>query len=530
MKTLRLLLLCCATIAFMPVHAQVDDQEEDLLKELNDKMDRDTANFTTYAASTFRRFYAYLDSLDKDYAQHLAKQWKPISYGGIVHRLRERKKLPVAAPDEEAPKQLQVLKGANVVTLRKRKSQPMPPLNIKETSHGKGYHSFEFYGTPLHVRWGRAKAFRFQGELNSQEVARAYNFFSKLEYKNLLYDCLMLRKQFRLCDWAYYQMLGKLGETIFGRNTNEAVFMQGMLFGKSGYAIRYAIDKAQKCLHLLCSVDGVVINNPFYTVDGQKYYLFEKTDKMELEFCPKEYKGEQLMSLEIGESPQLKQKLSDERMIRAKKYSITVRSRVNHNLIDFYASYPSSYKDEDIMTRWAYYAETPASKELREIIYPQLRSKLTGLPPLTAANMLLRWVQPPTSENDADGQEGLPYGYDDSVWNIDRAFFAEETLYYPLSDCEDHAILFSRLVRDLLKLDVALVYYPKRIDQQGKEVTSHLATAICFESTDIKGTAYDIDGRAFVVADPTMPRGMVGVEPLEYRDIDHKLVKLKVLK
>ena len=57
-------------------------------------------------------------------------------------------------------------------------------------------------------------------------------------------------------------------------------------------------------------------------------------------------------------------------------------------------------------------------------------------------------------------QTGLTYGYDSEVWGCDRAFFAEETLYYPFCDCEDRAILLSRLVRDLLGLETILVYYP----------------------------------------------------------------------
>ena len=37
------------------------------------------------------------------------------------------------------------------------------------------------------------------------------------------------------------------------------------------------------------------------------------------------------------------------------------------------------------------------------------------------------------------------YGYDDEIWGKDRLFFADETIHYPFSDCEDRAILFSRL-------------------------------------------------------------------------------------
>ncbi|MBQ7495556.1 MAG: hypothetical protein IJT75_07425, partial [Bacteroidaceae bacterium] len=85
----------------------------------------------------------------------------------------------------------------------------------------------------------------------------------------------------------------------------------------------------------------------------------------------------------------------------------------------------------------------------------------------------------------------LTYKYDEDVWGHDRAFFAEETLYYPFADCEDRSILFSRLVRDLLGLKVVLVYYP-----------GHLATAVHF-TTDVKGDYLTHNGERYTICDPT---------------------------
>lgn len=84
------------------------------------------------------------------------------------------------------------------------------------------------------------------------------------------------------------------------------------------------------------------------------------------------------------------------------------------------------------------------------------------------------------------------------MWGHDRAFFAEETLYYPFCDCEDRSILFSRLVRDLLGIDVALIYYP-----------GHLATAVHFDA-EVKGNAVMIGNARFVVCDPTYIGAPVG--------------------
>ena len=160
---------------------------------------------------------------------------------------------------------------------------------------------------------------------------------------------------------------------------------------------------------------------------------------------------------------------------------------VNKNLIDFYETYPTSSLGENFMTRWSMYANTPLDASLKEQLYPVLREELKGYSELEAVERLLNWVQ-----------TGFVYEYDEQVWGHDRAFFAEETLYYPSCDCEDRSILLSRLVRDLLGLKTVLVYYP-----------GHLALAVRFNE-DVKGDFLTLNGNRFVVCDPTYINARVG--------------------
>ena len=113
--------------------------------------------------------------------------------------------------------------------------------------------------------------------------------------------------------------------------------------------------------------------------------------------------------------------------------------QVNKNLIDFYNTCPTSEINDNFMTRWAMYANTPMEQEVQKQLYPIFQEKIASLNERDAVDKLLNWVQ-----------TALVYEYDDKVWGHDRAFFAEETLFYPYCDCEDRAILFTRIVRDLL--------------------------------------------------------------------------------
>ena len=112
-------------------------------------------------------------------------------------------------------------------------------------------------------------------------------------------------------------------------------------------------------------------------------------------------------------------------------------------------------------------------------------------------------------------QTGFEYEYDDKVWGHDRAFFAEETLYYPYCDCEDRAILYSRLVRDLLGLDVVLVYYP-----------GHMCTAVNFPD-GAHGDYVVLDGKPFTISDPTYIGAPIGAT---MPGMDNKRAKVILLK
>ena len=132
------------------------------------------------------------------------------------------------------------------------------------------------------------------------------------------------------------------------------------------------------------------------------------------------------------------------------------------------------------------------------------KNAIVGKSEQEAANILINFVQ-----------TAFTYGYDDKIWGGDRPFFADETIYYPYSDCEDRAILYSRLVRDLMGLDVVLLYYP-----------GHLATAVHFK-TDIPGDYLLVNGIRYLVCDPTFIGANIGRTMPDVSNDEAKVVLLK---
>lgn len=394
---------------------------------------------------------------------------------------------------------------------KKKEEQKDKKKNKKKSSKEEAepiepYHTFTFYGTEYKVRLEpKHISFRLPN-LYPETIAKQWEKFSvkigkdveqaeKSRCTNLLYDCLMLRKEYDLCDWAYLNMLYQMSASFLGKGTNEATFMTAFLYCQSGYKIRMASSEQGK-LYILVASDYFIYDNPPFDINGVLYFAFlpDIEDKsiaktLRLNVCQAALQDEQTLSLLIPYTPKLeivKTQARELTSLHNKEMKASVST--NKNRVDFFNNYPSASVGGNFMTRWAMYANTPLSEEVKAEFYPTLKESIKGCSKAKAVSILLEFCQ-----------SAFEYKLDEEVWGDDRAFFAEETLYYPYSDCEDRSILFSRLVRDLVGLDVLLVYYP-----------GHLLTAVHFPedaqlAEEVRGEYFSLpcNGRNFVICDPT---------------------------
>ena len=361
------------------------------------------------------------------------------------------------------------------------------------------YVDFDLYGTSLHARFNEKETFKLKN-LTPDGVADVYEKLGSANYNNTIRDCLELRIRHQLNDWAYLNMLQSLASACFP-TPNEATLFMAWIAQQTGYKVRLAIRDDR--LYMLYATEHMIYGRGYYTIDGVDFYVFGE-DVGRLKICNAEYPNEQPISLRITQPMQIAEARSDGRMLKSKRYSdMAFQTDVNKNLLSFYENYPTSSIGGNIMTRWAMYANVPLDATISNSLENELREKLKGMNEKDAMERLLNWVQ-----------TAFVYEYDDKVWGGDRAFFPEETLYYPYCDCEDRSILLSRLVRDLLGLKVVLVYYP-----------GHLAMAVCFNS-DVAGDYIEYNGNRYIVCDPTYIGARVG---MTMPGMDNKQAKVILL-
>lgn len=428
----------------------------------------------------------FRSNANKKYAEFLRQVWEEYKQKPAIPKPKDEKRPPVVMPEEDREKPVKdnPVVIEDVVNPPAPQPQPQPIAPIKESPQPQEKTvAFRFYGTACEVRFPLNGAFSL-AHCDKNTLADAWVKLSEQDYNNTISDCLKLREQHKLCDWAYLNMLKTMSETCLGK-TNEATLLTAYIYCQSGYDMRLGITASQLCL--LYASRHVIYGMGYYALNGKYYYPFEKSGGS-MAICVASYPDERPMNLSISKAMSLAYASTDARAIQSKRYpDITAVVSTNKNMIDFYNTYPSSMIGDDFMTRWAIYANTPMDEETKTNLYANISSALAGLGSKEAAERLLNFVQ-----------TGFVYEYDDKVWGCDRAFFAEETLYYPYCDCEDRSILFSRLVRDLLGLKVILVYYP-----------GHLATAVRFNEV-VNGDYITIGNDRYTICDPTYIGAPIG--------------------
>lgn len=484
----RLLLITFLTFIVAASNAQVD--------EFKQKYD----GFKRHAEEAYNTFR---DKANRQYAEFMKQVWLQYKTLPAIPKPKDEDIPPAVMPEEDREKPIEnkPVPIKDIITPPAPQPQPLPVEPIKEQPQPVEEHvTFRFFGTDCKVRFNNKDKFKLAG-CGFNVLADTWERMSGLEYNNLIRDCLELRTRLRLCDWAYLNMLNAMAEACMGK-TNEATMLMAFVYCQSGYKMRLGISGNK--LYMLYASEHDIYEQRFFNIDGEKFYPFN-CDEERMSICNAAFPKEQALSLMITQTQALAQNKAQARKLQAKRYpEMCAEVSVNKNLIDFYYTYPTSEIGNDFMTRWAMYANTPMDKETKDKLYPALTEKIKGMSKKEAAERLLNLVQ-----------TAFVYEYDDNVWGYDRAFFAEETLYYPYCDCEDRSILFSRLVRDLLGLDVILIYYP-----------GHLATAVCFTEY-VNGDYITLNGRRFVVCDPTYIGAPVGHT---MPDMNNKTANVIVLK
>lgn len=441
--------------------------------------------FKSYQTKKQKEFNEYRKKKNLEFAKYIANKWETMQvFKGKATKILPKPVDPIVAPDTPTPDfDITEIPIKDIIP---SKPSPildnpvkLPPLQEKEPLNTKT--QITFLGTPCYVELNNQLTFSLNGT-SEKEISRIFNKLSDSKYDNLFKDCAQIYQEMKLNGWATLLLCKTISEKLLGKS-NEAIILQTYLLTQLGYDAR--ICNYKNHLYLMTTTTEDIARYYFITLNHKPYYIWDLNyrgeqvstykNNMKDAICPIDFDHPTEMHLTYAPTT-IKQ-------IKSKRYPSAIASvKVNKNLIDYYNMMPVfSGKPWNIYARQA--LETPCYREL----IPQLQTAIKNKTETEAANILLNWVQ-----------TGFEYKTDEEQFGFEKPFFKEEVIYYPYCDCEDRSILFSYLIKQILHLDVVLLYFP-----------GHLATAVHFNNI-VKGDYVLVNGEKYTICDPTFIGAEIG--------------------
>ncbi len=466
------------------------------------------SEFQRWQQASMQQYQNFLSQQDQEFGKYLSQQWKEFSlFKGEKRDETPKPKTPPVAPVTAKPATDIPVVIPDIVA---KTTPPLPPLvpdiptkvkpaapqRPKPSPAVKGI-GFDYFGLTVQLPHNSIPAFA-DTSLSNESISNWWQQAAGKDHAHLLDGVRTQRRALSLSDWALYQLLKGYSNSVHPTDRNSRVAMQWFILTRLGFSTKIAYSNGQ--LILLLRTSDRLYETSYLEFDGHRYYMMDAPSNTGNRL--RSYRGNhpdaktiismaQDMIMFNGSKPLAKRKLKFP--YSGKQYEIEVD--YHKSIIDYLSTIPP--------TDLAVYFNAPEAASLRAQLVTQLKPLLANLNQEQSVNLLLAFVQ-----------HAFTYATDHQQFGREHYMFADELFHYPSSDCEDRAVLFSHLVRELLKLQVVGVSYE-----------GHVATAVHLPES--KGRQFNFDGRTYVIADPTYVNARIGMEMPRYHGANAQLIAIR---
>lgn len=491
----------------------------------------DTSNaqdFEEWLRQEQRQFEDYRAEQNRAFAEMLKEQWEAMYSNAPDSQLEEEKPtvIPVAepkaepevepepeslpppvphpdpAPQSEPPPSAPEPKPQTEKRQRPQPhSPPSPPVTTPTTHPSQPSIPVTFFGLPLDVPCDPALSQISAGNtFNAETIASVWEDMSRTEIEPAIDYYRDIKDRMRMNDWGLARIVFSTGQAIYNDDRNMARLYTWFMLIQTGYRARVGFN--DDGVILLLATDTHLFGTPFFRFGEDPFFMvhFDRIEPQPARIFT--YRSDfpadlAPLSLRLPGTPGFQPDyLSRELGFTFQGKEIRLTVDVDRNLVSFYEFFPQ--------TELEVYFDAPVTPATASGLIDALEPHLEDLSETDAVHLLLRFVQ-----------TAFGYKIDPDNFGREKPLFPEETLYYDYSDCEDRAILFRFLVRELTGLDVVGLRYP-----------GHIATAVRFNEP-LDGDTVDVDGRTYHVCDPTYIHAAPGMAMSSFKNTQPVIISIE---
>ncbi len=489
-------------VLFLLLVAAIQAQTVDELKKQSEKdMQKMRRQQSALITQMQQDFDAFVRRADKDFAVFLKQSWKEFeAFRARKEPLKPKPEVvphyaPGGQPGPLSEKQIIPL-PAGAAARRITTVSSIPPAPVIPAVHlaGKGKYriSVDFYGRPLTMSVDLKILDYFPNRYDRRTVSKWWLQCSRTPYAQVVESLYGWRKQLQLNDWGYYLLVKQVAQHLAPRNAIHAKLLSWFLMVHSGYDMKIASGGGS--LFVLFPAVQQIYERKYLVVRNKTYYFDEPSSVNTFQTYDYVFpKATRALNFVVNPSPHFAgQSFVKEITLFLPSGKEKVPLLLNKADIRFLNTFPT-------VALPVYFHSSmpvPTALSLDHALLPVMEN----MNPAQRLSFLLHFVQ-----------TSFPYETDQKQFGRERFFFPEEALFYPGSDCEDRAVIFSWLVRHFLHLKVIGLVYP-----------DHVATAVALP--DVPGDYVVYHGTRYVVADPTYIGAPVGVSMPQYAGVRPEVI------
>ena len=314
----------------------------------------------------------------------------------------------------------------------------------------------DFFNEPFTYTADSTIAVAFDDTLSTASIRKFYAVLENGNYQPLVQALLVHKKDYKLNDWLYYQLVRRVAQELAPKEDNykQYTLYKWFLMVKSGFDARLAYRDDQLIFYIQSKDD--IEDLPYFTLDSNNYICLNYHDYGELFNRENPYTLADIADLidakphsfsyQVTRLPDFKEDSYVDKELRfsykGKTHQRTVK--VNTEVAAIFKNYP--------IVDFGTYFNIPLSTETYASLIPVLKEQLQGLTTEKGVDYLMRFTR-----------QAFEYKDDRETYGQEKRMSPEETLLSNSSDCDDRTALFFYLVKEIYNLPMVTLRYPTHV-------------------------------------------------------------------
>ncbi|HAF30662.1 MAG TPA: hypothetical protein DCG75_16595 [Bacteroidales bacterium] len=474
---------------------QMDKRYENTMQQMDDRYmktrDQMQKEYDAHMSKMNAEFQKYIKSSFKEFEQSSAEEKpnsdpKPVEQPKFEPKTAEAKPVIAKSPKEEI--KVEIINAA---------SHSLSPITNEPKDAADTYSqdlTVDFFSSKVSLSIdSRMKSLKLNA-VNPEAFSIYWGNFIKTYYQTYIKSVSNYANQTNLNDWGVYKLIENTSKMLFSSTNNQNMWMWAML-NQAGYRVKIAYNQNQTAL--LLPIIQEVYEKPYFIIQGTKYYILNDMNSSKLLTYSEDF-GMATKTIDLylpyslnfsGEANTI------EKSTLLPEQSESLKFKIDKTTIGFLASYPQ--------TENSVYLQAAMSNSIKETLFESIQVQIKGKSETDAVSYLLNYLH-----------SSFAYKTDNDQFGKEKTFFPDEIFYYPYSDCEDRTVLFTKLVSNLLGLDVIAVLY-----------RDHMAAAVAFNDP-VEGQNFIVDGKTYTICDPTYLNAPIGSVMPKYKDYKPQAIKI----